>query len=65
MIQRNIYSAIKKHQSAKEITVLVGPRQVGKTTLLKLLQKDLEKNGNRKIFLNLDYEPDMRHVTSQ
>jgi len=65
MIQRNIYSAIKKHQSAKEITVLVGPRQVGKTTLLKLLQKDLEKTGERTIFLNLDYEPDMRYVTSQ
>ena len=65
MIKRNIYSAIKKHQSAKEMTVLVGPRQIGKTTLLKLLQKDLEKSGTQTFFLNLDYEPDMRYVTSQ
>ena len=65
MIKRDIYLSLKRHLSAKEITILVGPRQIGKTTLLKLLQKDLEKSGKQTCFLNLDFEPDMRHVKSQ
>lgn len=65
MIKRNIFTVLKHHLSAKEMTVLVGPRQVGKTTLLKLLQKDLEKSGKQTLFLNLDYEPDSHYITTQ
>ena len=45
MIKRALFSEIKKHLSEKEITLVVGPRQVGKTTLLRLLEEDLLKNA--------------------
>ncbi len=65
MIKRDIYESIKNHLTAREITVLVGARQVGKTTLLKLLEKELKQSGSRTLFLNLDYEPHLSYVTSQ
>lgn len=65
MIRRDIYRSLKEHHTAREITILVGARQVGKTTLLKLLEKDLKQEGLRTFYLNLDYEPHMRYVSSQ
>lgn len=39
----------------KFISILVGPRQVGKTTLLKMLIQEIEKGTHKKIiYLNLD-----------
>ncbi len=65
MIRRAIYSDIKKHLTQKEISVITGPRQSGKTTIMELLRKDLVKNGERTIYLNLDIEWDRPHFDSQ
>jgi ribosome-binding ATPase YchF (GTP1/OBG family) len=42
-IKRNIFEEIKNHLSKKEITLIVGPRQVGKTTIMQELIKYLNE----------------------
>ena len=39
-IKRDILPAISAHLSVKEITIILGPRQVGKTTLLSEISKN-------------------------
>lgn len=65
MIKRTIFSFIEKHLMEPEMTVLIGPRQVGKTYLMRLLQKQLEKKGAKTIFLNLDIDDHKPFFTSQ
>ncbi len=56
-IERTISKEIKKFLFKGKIIVLYGPRQVGKTTLVKNLIKDYENT----LFLNCD-EPDIRQL---
>ncbi len=65
MIERTIFTELVSHLSAKEITLLVGARQVVKTTLMQALQRQLQEQGKRTLFLNLDYETDAAHFSSQ
>ena len=65
LIKRKIEKAIIQHLSAKEITIIVGARQVGKTTLLKSLKKDLDGTGERTIFFNFDIQTDQQYFQSQ
>ena len=58
LIQRHLYDEIKNHLKAKEISIIIGPRQVGKTTLMMELFNFLKNDGKKVLFLNLDYEPD-------
>jgi predicted AAA+ superfamily ATPase len=51
MIKRNYFDILKKELNSKEILVLVGSRQVGKTTLMKELLKLVE---DKAIFLSFD-----------
>jgi len=53
-IERQILRELRAHLPKKEITILIGPRQSGKTTLLKKIEEDL-KNLNKLVFYyNLD-----------
>ena len=54
MIQRKKRSVIAEHLSKKEFTILIGARQIGKSTLLKQLFEDLSQKGEAVYFLNLD-----------
>ncbi|MFH1573494.1 MAG: AAA family ATPase, partial [Acidobacteriota bacterium] len=45
--------------------MLVGPRQSGKTTILKQLDAQLRAGGRNTLWLNLDVEDDFRHLASQ
>ncbi len=65
MIKRDIYNNLKKHLSKKEITLITGPRQAGKTTLMLKLKDELVKNDKKVLFLNLDIETDKRFLNSQ
>lgn len=65
MIKRSLLEALKDHLFEKEISLVVGPRQAGKTTLLRLLEKYLEDQGKTTVFLNLDVEADKRFFSSQ
>ncbi len=64
-IKRTIFEDLKNHLSNKEISLIVGPRQVGKTTLMKELIKYLEGRQEKIVFLNLDYDSDKRFFASQ
>jgi uncharacterized protein len=64
-IRRSILSALEEHLYAQEMTLLVGPRQVGKTTLIQMLLRGVEEKGHRTIFFNLDVEEDMHWFGSQ
>ncbi len=65
LIKRNIYKDLLSHAEKKEISLLTGPRQSGKTTLMNLLKSELEKDGKRTLFLNLDSEMDKNYFSSQ
>ncbi len=64
-IKRELYQDLKSHLIAKEISLLVGARQVGKTTLLMKLKEELERRGEACISLNLDIDRDQLYFASQ
>ena len=65
IIKRKIFNEIKNHLDKKEISLIVGPRQVGKTTIMNEIKKYLDKEGKKSIFLSLDYELDSVFFKSQ
>lgn len=60
MINRKLRHIIEQRLFRGKIIVLTGPRQVGKTTLLKMLMSDINK---KTLFWNCD-EPDIRQKLS-
>jgi predicted AAA+ superfamily ATPase len=65
LIKRQIFEALKEHLAQKEISLIVGPRQAGKTTLMTLLQEHVESDGKRTVTFNLDIEADRQFFESQ
>lgn len=65
MIKRSLFKSLKDHLQQKEITLIIGPRQAGKTTLMKLLKEELDKKGEKTLFLSLDTEADQSFFSSQ
>ena len=57
-IARKLLSDLKTHLDSKEISLIVGPRQSGKTTLMLELKSFLEQKGAKTVLLNLDFESD-------
>ncbi len=64
LIKRKLFDELVKHLSAKEISIIVGPRQIGKTTLMKELMKHIEP-AKKIVFFNLDFENDKKFFESQ
>lgn len=58
IIKRKLFNPIQEHLSRKEITLITGPRQAGKTTLMHQLEEELKKQGEKTLFLDLDREQD-------
>ena len=65
MIVRRIVSRVREHLSKPEISLIVGPRQCGKTTLMRLLQDELSKKGMKTLFFSLDNDGDRPYFESQ
>lgn len=65
MIKRNLFLELIAHLDKKEISLIIGPRQAGKTTLMLLLQDYLIKKGEKTVFLNFDIERDREFLASQ
>lgn len=65
-INRDIVTEIEKrgYLGKDEILLLVGSRQAGKTTILKLLRSRLEAAGASNFFLNLE-DPDYLRLLNQ
>jgi predicted AAA+ superfamily ATPase len=64
-IERDILEKIVAHLNKDEITLITGPRQVGKTTILRRLIKKVELEGMGYVYLNYDIEEDRRHLVTQ
>src|SRR3990167_4890475 len=64
-IKRKLFNELKKHLKAKEISLIVGARQAGKTTMMMDLKNQLDRQGEKTVFLNLDYEADKIFFNSQ
>lgn len=54
MINRNILNKLQQELTRPEILILLGPRQVGKTTLLKMLQSYAEEQEYQTAFFDLE-----------
>ena len=65
IIKRKLFKEIKAHLPRKEMSLIVGSRQVGKTTLMLLLKDYLDKKGKNTLFLSLDNELDRQYFASQ
>jgi len=65
MIKRLLLDELKSHLKKRELSLIIGPRQSGKTTLMLLLEDFLLKNGERTVFLNMDVESDRIHFSTQ
>lgn len=69
LVYRRIYPEIAGHLDAPEITLIIGPRQVGKTTLLFQLKKELLAKKNipqeRVYYFNLDIVSDRTIFVTQ
>ena len=65
MIKRKLFPELIDHLPQREISLIIGPRQAGKTTLMEMLKEHLENAGERTLFLNLDIEWDRIHFESQ
>ncbi len=65
MIKRTLYSSLAAHLEEPEITLIIGPRQAGKTTLLRELEDELKKRNKKTLFLSLDNDLDKPFFESQ
>ena len=65
MIKRKLLEQITDHLKKPEISLIIGPRQAGKTTLMRILEQNLRQKGINTIFLSLDFEKDKPFFTSQ
>lgn len=65
MIRRTIFKDLIDHLDQKEISLIIGPRQAGKTTLMLACKDFLEKKGEKTVFLNLDIESNKQFFDSQ
>lgn len=58
MITRKLENVVKSRLGTGKAVIVIGPRQVGKTTLLKRISENF---SNKALFINCD-EPDMRSL---
>ncbi len=65
MIQRQLSDQLLRSLKRKEVTIIIGARQVGKTTMVQKVLGELSKKGEKVIFLNLDFEEDATYFSSQ
>jgi len=61
-MKRFAFKEIKKHLNQKRITLLLGARQVGKTTLVRQLFEDLSKKGEFVFMLSLEDKDILREL---
>ncbi len=65
MIKRKLFNELYAHLSKKEITMIAGPRQAGKTTVMQFLMGELTKSRQKTLFLNLDFDEERQYFSSQ
>src|SRR6056297_1791006 len=64
IIKRSIVKELKKYLQQKEIQIITGPIQCGKTTVMNFLKDYLDQKEEKTLYLSLDIEKDKPHFTS-
>lgn len=64
-LRRNAYLGLKSHLSQPEISLILGPRQAGKTTIMLKLAEELEQEGKPYAYFNLDVIEDKQYFKTQ
>lgn len=64
-IKRTILATLEGHLANPEMTIITGPRQVGKTYLMRVLEERLKAKGEKTFYLNLDYDEHLPLFSSQ
>ena len=64
-IERKMLEQVENHLDSDEISLIVGARQVGKTTLMRELKSQLEGKGEDTLYLSMDIQEDKKHFESQ
>ncbi|MBC5793455.1 MAG: ATP-binding protein [Nanohaloarchaea archaeon] len=64
-IKREMLEKVEDHLEKDEISLIVGARQVGKTTLMQQLKEELKENGENTLYLSMDIQEDRTHFESQ
>ena len=64
-IKREMLEKVEDHLEKDEISLIVGARQVGKTTLMQQLKSELEEDGENTLYLSMDIQEDRTHFESQ
>ena len=64
-LKRKSYLELKKHLDKEEISLILGPRQAGKTTLMFHFKEELEKKSIPTFYFNLDVLEDRFYFSSQ
>lgn len=60
MLKRTILQRLLQEKTTKKASILIGPRQVGKTTLLHMLEKSIDKHQS--LFLDMDMLSDYERL---
>jgi predicted AAA+ superfamily ATPase len=58
-LNRNVYKSIIEDIKRKEVSIIIGPRQVGKTTLLKEVYSFCTQRRMKCVYYNLEMPHDL------
>lgn len=64
MKKRLLFNQLKKHLKKKQISLIIGARQTGKTTLMQQLQHEVEQNNYPSFFLTLE-DPNLLNILNE
>ncbi len=64
IVFRDIIEIARHYYEKDEILLFIGARQTGKTTILRIIQEELERNHQKTFFLNLE-DPDYLRLLNQ
>jgi uncharacterized protein len=63
-IQRKIHQSLKKHLTRKEFTIITGPRQCGKTSLIKAIYRELQDENKQVDYITLEDQDILSAINS-
>lgn len=64
-LHRLVYTQLRSHLEQPEISLILGPRQAGKTTLLNRIREDLAQKQVPNTYFNLDVIEDFHYFSTQ
>jgi len=62
-IHRELEKEISPFLNRKEVIAIIGPRQAGKTTFIKYLEKNLKAKRKNGAYFFRKAEPYLKHIT--